>query len=321
MLKPLLFSVVGFACLWLTLWLLAQRAERAAEAAAPARGQIIKVKDSAMHVVVTGPEGAPDLVLIHGSNGHTRDMTFALARALAKDYRIYTIDRPGLGYSAAINPEGDSLRAQARQIADTAAAMGAKKPIVMGHSYGGSVALAWATYMPERIAALVPVAAASHPWQTALDPLYRAGSNPVLGPLFLPLLPALVSETYIERVLGQVFAPDRVPQGYFDYFVPKLSLRYRSMRATSFQRANLLDEITAMTPLYPALDLPVEIVHGSEDVTVGLAIHAEKLVADVPNAVLTRAEGHGHMIQHSAQDMVVAAIHRAAERAGLRPGP
>ena len=319
MLKPLVFSLFGLAFLWLALWLFAQRAESRAEAAAPARGQIITVNGSPMHVVVTGPKGAPDLVLIHGSNGHTRDMSFALAAKLASDFRIFIIDRPGLGYSAAITPKGDSLRAQAKQIADTAAAMGAEKPIVMGHSYGGSVALAWATYMPERIAALVPVAAASHPWDTPLDPLYRIGSNPVLGPLVLPLLPALVSESYIERALGDIFAPDTVPDGYFDYFVPKLSLRYRSMRATSFQRANLLAEIKAMAPLYPALALPVESVHGTKDITVGLSIHAEKLVADVPHAVLTRAEGHGHMLQHSAQDMVVAAIHRAAARAGLHP--
>ena len=56
MLKPLVFSLFGLAFLWLALWLFAQRAERSAEAAAPARGQIITINGSPMHVVVTGPK-------------------------------------------------------------------------------------------------------------------------------------------------------------------------------------------------------------------------------------------------------------------------
>jgi len=321
MLKLALYSLIVLALLWLALWVIAQRAERAAEAAVPARGDIIAVNGSPMHVVVTGAPDGPDLVLIHGSNGHTRDMSFSLAAKLAPTYRIFMVDRPGLGYSAAIDPKGDSLRAQAAQISAAARAMGAKNPIVVGHSYGGSVALAWATYEPESLSALVLLAAASHPWDTALDPLYRAGSNPLLGPIFLPLLPALISGPYLEAALTNVFAPDPVPAGYFDYFGPKLSLRYTSMRATSLQRANLLNEIIAMVPLYPEVNLPVEILHGTQDITVGLPIHAEPLLQDLPNAALTRIEGHGHMIQHSAENQVVAGIGRAAARSGLRAAP
>ena len=318
MLKLALYSLIVLALLWLALWVIAQRAERAAEAAVPARGDIIAVNGSPMHVVVTGAPDGPDLVLIHGSNGHTRDMSFSLAAKLAPTYRIFMVDRPGLGYSAAIDPKGDSLRAQAAQISAAARAMGAKNPIVVGHSYGGSVALAWATYEPESLSALVLLAAASHPWYTPLDPLYRAGSNPILSPVFLPLLPAVITEPYLEAALTNVFAPDPVPEGYFDYFGPKLSLRYTSMRATSLQRANLLNEINAMVPLYPKVNLPVEILHGTQDITVGLRIHAEPLLQDLPNAALTRAKGHGHMVQHSAEDQVVAAIGRAAMRSALR---
>ncbi|WP_298679580.1 alpha/beta hydrolase [uncultured Lentibacter sp.] len=307
--------------LWLVLWLVGLRASARAEAAAPARGQRLIINGSPLHLRVMGAKAgtAPDLVLIHGSNGHTADLSFSLAARLAPHFRLYLVDRPGLGYSAARAPDGDSLRAQARQIADAVATLGAHKPLVMGHSYGGAVALAWACYMPDRVAALVPVAAPSHPWTTALDPLYRLGAHPILGPLLLPLLPALVPEAYLERTLSEVFAPNPVPDGYFQHFVPKLALRYRSMRATALQRANLLDEITAMAPLYPKLTLPIESLHGSADTIVGLHIHAEPLCKAAPTTRLTRLTGHGHMIQHSAEDAVVAALLRAAKRAGLHP--
>ncbi len=316
--KLALYLLLALALLWLVLWLIALKETREAEREAFPRGEIIEVNGHAMHVVVTGAKkgAAPDLVLVHGSNGHTRDMTFRLAGLLAPRYRVYIIDRPGLGYSEATNPRGDTLTEQARQIADAAAAFGAEKPIVMGHSYGGSVALAWAVHMPERLSALVPVAAPSHSWDTPLDPLYKWGSSP-LGPLFLPLLPALVTEARMERILQGVFEPDSVPEGYFDWFVPKLSLRYASMRATSYQRAGLLSEIKALIPLYGQIDAPTEIVHGTEDTTVGLSIHSEPLARVVTGAALTPLKGHGHMIQHSATEDVAAAIDRAAERAGL----
>lgn len=317
--KYVLYLLIAFIVIWLVLWLIALKETRKAEREAFPRGEIIRVNGHAMHVVTTGAaQGtAPDLVLIHGSNGHSRDMTFRLAGLLAADYRVYIIDRPGLGYSEAMDPKGDTITAQARQIADAATAAGAQKPIVMGHSYGGAVALAWAVHMPERISALVPVASASHPWDTPLDPLYKWGSSP-LGPLFLPLLPAVVTEARMERILEGVFEPDSVPEGYFDWFVPKLSLRYASMLATAHQRAGLLDEIKALVPLYGQIAVPTEIVHGTEDITVGLSIHSEPLARAVPGAQLTALEGHGHMIQHSATEDIAAAIHRAAARAGLR---
>ncbi len=316
--KLLALSLCCLVGLWaLTAWL-AARAEKHIEAAYPPEGTLIEVNGSQMHYVARGQ--GPDLVLIHGSNGSTRDLTFKLADMLASDYRVIMIDRPGLGYSTPINPAGDSITEQARQIADTAAALGAEKPIVLGHSYGGAVALAWAAHMPDRLSALVPAATPSHPWDTPLDALYAAGSHTLLGPVMLPLLPALVSEDRLESAISDVFKPDTVPTGYFEHFGPQLSLRHLSMQATAHQRANLLSEIKALEPHYAAISVPVEIIHGTEDTTVGLTIHAKPLLADVPSARLTPLEGHGHMILHSASQAVVAAIHRAAQRAGLRTG-
>jgi pimeloyl-ACP methyl ester carboxylesterase len=69
-----------------------------------------------------------------------------------------------------------------------------------------------------------------------------------------------------------------------------------------------------MIPAYPGISVPVEILHGTADTTVFAGIHAERLVTEVPGAVLHLLPGHGHMIQHSAEDEVVAAIERAAAR-------
>ncbi len=69
---------------------------------------------------------------------------------------------------------------------------------------------------------------------------------------------------------------------------------------------------------YPEILLPVEILHGTEDTTVYADIHAKPLAEMLPDAKLTILEGIGHMPHHVVPDEIVAAIERAAVRAGLR---
>ncbi|MGL4310631.1 MAG: alpha/beta fold hydrolase, partial [Paracoccaceae bacterium] len=64
--------------------------------------------------------------------------------------------------------------------------------------------------------------------------------------------------------------------------------------------------------------VPVELVHGDMDNIVPLSVHAARLVDILPDANLTVLPGTGHMPQHANEPEVIAAIHRAASRAGLR---
>lgn len=294
----------------------ARQHEVRSEAAFPPEGQIIKVDGHSVHAVVMGD--GPDLVLIHGASGNARDFTHTVAPALAHHYRVIAFDRPGLGYSTRINTSGATIRQQADLLARAAAQLGADAPIVVGHSYGGAVALAWATYHPERLSALVTLAGPALPWTTPLSPYYRVLSHPILGPLASPLLTAYVHDERVVREVSEIFAPQTAPDGYIDHIGAGLTLRRVSLRANALQRANLLDEITEMAPHYPDIRVPTEIVHGDIDTIVGLDIHARPLAAIISGAKLTVLPGIGHMPQHTAQTEVIQAIHRAAARAGLR---
>ncbi|MEO1732251.1 MAG: alpha/beta hydrolase [Pseudomonadota bacterium] len=290
--------------------------ETAAETAHPPEGQLLDINGQQVHAVVMG--AGPDVVLIHGSAGNTRDMTLSLAPALAANYRVIVFDRPGLGYTDVVNPSGASLTQQATLLADAAARLGVYRPIVLGHSYGGAVALAWAVHRPDEIAALVPLAAASNPWESALPTLYRINSNPVGSAVAVPLLTSFVSKDYVAAAIADVFKPQSPPEAYAENVAAALSLRRTSLRANALQRANILHEINDLQPLYSMISVPTEIVHGDADETVGYDIHSVKLARQIPNAVLTRLPGIGHMPHHVATSDVVAAVDRAAARAGLR---
>jgi len=307
---------VGYAALS---WRIAAREARAM-AAHPPEGQFLEIDGHQLHVMERGqPRGdAPDLVMIHGSNGSTRDMTFRLSPALESAYHILIFDRPGLGYSDPVTPTGTSIQTQATMLQAASARLGVERPIVLGQSYGGAVALAWATQFPEHTAAVVNVSGVSHPWESDLSTFYKVTSSRLGGMLVVPLLSALVPKSYVRNALVDVFAPQQVPEGFADHFGLEMSLRRASLRANARQRANLLAEVEMMVPLYPDLTMPIEILHGTADTTVGISIHAERLVADSSTARLTPLDGVGHMPHQTHTQAVVDAVHRAATRANLR---
>ncbi len=316
MMRVGLIALTLLVLLWaLALWR-AGRNEARAEAAFPPEGQIVEVNGIPVHAVVMG-EG-PDVVLIHGSSGNTRDMTFALAPILAENYRVIVFDRPGLGYSASFNPDGETIEEQAEILQKAAAQLGAEKPIVAGQSYGGSVSLAWAVTRPDNISGLVLIAAAAIPWETPLDGFNTLAATPTGNVTALPLITAFVPEWYVEKALDKVFEPQTAPEGYADHFGPGLTMRRASMHANAKQRANLLEEVRALQPRYGEIDVPTEIVHGTADDTVGLGWHSHRLIEQIPGAELIELPGIGHMPQVVAAPEVAAAIDRAAQRAGLR---
>lgn len=282
--------------------------ETAAEAAYPPTGAFVTVDGKRLHYDMKG-EG-PDLVLIHGASGSLRDMTFSLRDRLTDRYRVIAVDRPGLGHSDAL--DDPSLFAQARFIKAGVAQLGVTKPIVLGQSYGGAVALAWALDGGPK--ALVLVSSPSMPWPGKLDIWYRATSNPVGRALVVPLASAFVPDSYVRSAIDAVFAPDPVPEGYDSFLGTALTLRRETLTANVTQVNSLRAELVAMEPRYPSLTLPVELVHGSADTIVPLQIHSQPLSQLLPNATLTVIPGAGHMPHHSHQDQVIAAIDRAALR-------
>lgn len=281
--------------------------ETAAEAAYPPTGEFVTVDGRRLHYEMKGQ--GPDLVLIHGASGSLRDMTFSLRDRLTDRYRVIAVDRPGLGHSDAL--DDPSLLAQARFIKAGVAQLGVTEPIVLGQSYGGAVALAWALDGGPR--ALILVSSPSLPWPGKLDIWYRLTSNPVGRALVVPLASAFVPDSYVRTAIDAVFAPDPVPEGYDDFLGTPLTLRRDTLTANVTQVNALRAELVTMEPRYPSLTLPVELVHGDADTIVPLQVHSAPLSRLLPNASLTVIPGAGHMPHHAHPDIVIQTIDRVAE--------
>ncbi len=290
----------------------------AAEAAHPPSGDFVEVEGRRVHVQVSG-EG-PDVVLIHGAFGSLRDFTFDLSARLAQRYRVIAFDRPGLGYTdrtdpayaAAFAASAESPAEQAALLAAAARELGAERPIVVGHSFGGIVAMAWA--LDHDPAAVVMLAGVAMPWPGELGWLYQVNGTSVGGGVVAPLLSAWAPEARLREAVAATFAPQAMPEGYADHIGPYMPLRLPAFRANARQVNRLRPHVVEMAARYPALQLPVEIVHGEADRTVPIEVHSEPLSRIVPGANLTILPGIGHMPHHANPEAAIAAIDRAAIR-------
>jgi pimeloyl-ACP methyl ester carboxylesterase len=87
----------------------------------------------------------PAVVLLHGLTG-SRAYLRPYAERLGRTHHVLAIDLPGHGGSDMVEPF--SFPQAARVLADAAAAVGAERPVVLGHSFGAPLAVAWAAQRP-----------------------------------------------------------------------------------------------------------------------------------------------------------------------------
>ncbi len=283
----------------------------------PPDGAFLEIDGHSIHYIVRGDPDAAPVVLLHGASGNARDFTFDLMKRLSNRYRVIAFDRPGLGHSPALAKKDVSITDQAKILSSASIQLGARAPVVVGHSFGGAVAMAWAVHHPHRISAVVSLAGATYPWDGKLDAFHTRLAHPVSGPILARLISAWVPDDYVTRSVNSVFEPQTAPLSYAAEVGTPLILRPASLIANAQQRSDLRTELRALAPRYKTLNLPVEIVHGDKDRTVGLPVHSTRMVADISGANLVVLPNVGHMPHHADPDVAVAAIQRAAARAGL----
>lgn len=278
----------------------------------PPIGQLVQIDGLDVHYWEQGT-GQP-VVLIHGASGNLRDFTFELAPRLARTFRVIAFDRPGFGYSDRLAERGWEPRAQATHLAKATAALGIDRPIVLGHSWGGAVAMAWAVERGETLKGAVPLAGATMPWGGGVAFHYSLLASDITGRPLGWLVRQNFSENLLASFLDGTFAPQAVPQGYADYVGGPLATRSTTIRGNARDLIELNGALEAQSPGYGQVKCPVEIVHGTADDTVAADLHARGLQQLLPDSRLTLLEGVGHMPHHAEPAAVEAALTRLAAR-------
>ncbi len=313
----LLILVAASAALWAyTLWFKART-----EAAYPPLGQFVEVEGARLHYVDVG-EGVP-VVLVHGASGNMRDFANSILDEIASGHRVIAFDRPGHGWSERPDLEdAHDPAVQARLINAALKKLGVGRHVLLGHSWGGAVAMAYALQFPDDLLGVIPLSGATYPWPGGVAWYHGLVQTPVVGDFFLRTLmvPAGLQLSG-PGVVGN-FAPNTPPEGFADAIGLNLLFRPQNFRNNSLDVSNLKDVLIEQSQRYSEISVPTIIIHGGGDRSVGFTIHSEPLHAAISGSELIRLRGTGHMPHYARPDIVVDAIARLARgeipHAGLR---
>ena len=241
-------------------------------------------------------------------------MRLALGERLAARHRVILIDRAGLGWSARQGRRGSSPAYQAAMLRDVLDRLGIARAIVVGHSWGGALAAAFALDHPRRVAGLVLLAPPLYPLLRSMTWLYALFAAPVAGWLYARTLALPLGLPFIGMAIGSAFLPQLPPRNYVRRTAALLLLRPATFLANARDVADLKRNLRAQAPRYATLAARIVIMTGDSDMVVPPRHHAFAFAAAVPAAKLVVLPGIGHMLHHVAKERVIVEIEKIAAR-------
>jgi pimeloyl-ACP methyl ester carboxylesterase len=276
----------------------------------PPKGKFIEVDGVRLHYVERG-NGHP-LVLFHGNGSMIQDFeSSGLIDLAAKTYKVIVFDRPGFGHSSRPRNVVWTPEAQAELFAKALDRLNVPKAIVLGHSWGASVAVALAIKHPSLVEALVLASGYYFPTARA-DVLALSGpAIPGFGDVISFTVSPILSRLMWPVMLSKMFGPRSVPDK-FAGFPKEMAVRPSQIRASAAETALMIPNALASSKTYDELAMPVVIIAGEDDRLIDIDEQSGRLHTEVRQSKMHRIAGAGHMVQQSATGDVMAAIDEAA---------
>lgn len=306
-------SVVGIAVLAISS-VVNHRLAKAAERRDPPRGRFLDIDGVRLHYVEQG-EG-PALVLLHGNGSMIQDFeSSGLLGQAAKSYRVIAFDRPGYGHSSRPRDTLWTPDRQAALIHEALGRIGAGPAIVLGHSWGASVAVALGLAYADSVRALVLASGYYYP-TARVDVVAMSGpAIPILGDILRYTLAPLQARLLWPLLLRKIFGPREVPRKFTEGFPKGLAVRPSQLRASAAESALMIPDAVHLRAKYVELEMPVVIIAGALDRLVDTDRQSSRLHREVAGSTFHVVAEAGHMIHQTDTGAVVAAIDEAGSAA------
>ena len=188
--------------------------------------------------------------------------------------------------------------------------------MVVGHSWGALVALAWAQDAPVAGAALV---SGYYFPSTRLDAVLVApAATPGLGPLVRHTVAPPFARLTLPSTLKAMFAPRPVPRAFRALFPGELVSRPAQIRATAEDGSIMVAEARRLLGRLPELSAPVLAMAGRADRIVDPDDQTARLAEETGARPVLVPEA-GHMVHHAAPGVLADAILRLAPAPAAAP--
>jgi len=233
----------------------------------------------------------------------------AVLTPLALHHRVIAFDRPGHGQSQRPKHVEATVEVQAQLIHDALAQLRIERPIIVGHSWAGALALVYAVDYAKEVAGVLLVAPAVYESDEGGSFLTGLPTVPVIGDAANYMLTPLLGSSLIKSELKKAFSPDPVPKNYQHTAVSEWTKPGR-VRAYCVDDASFNSSLRKVSPLYPQITVPLSILAGDSDLVVSGKENAVRLHEAVPKSRLVVLPRTGHQIPFTRPQSVIGEIER-----------
>ena len=252
------------------------------------------------------------IVVLHGGPGFDHRQFLPYIWELTQDHKVILYDQRGTGLSSGpVDSESISIDTFIADIESVREAFGIEKMNLLGHSWGGILAMYYATRHPENLRSLLLAStAASHESFDEMRTRYQADR--------LPEDAALLEEIYSsdDYQAGDPQAVERFWRVFFKpYFADQslvstmdLTFTANTIKNSDAVAGHILESIGEFD-LHEELDVihcPTLIIHGEADPMP--VEYAERIHESIPGSELVRVEGAGHWLFVDATETFTSSI-------------
>ena len=267
-----------------------------------------------LELAYTQVGSGPPVVYIHGAMTTLDEGVIALGDALAPDYQITAFDRPGHGQSGRDAGTGSALR-QAELIHTACAEMGLYRPVVIGHSFGGAVAMALALAHPEAVSGVVLISPIAFPEPRLEIMMLGSRATPITGD-WVSLMARPTDALMLPALRHGMFLPQRMTPAFRTGFPFRLASGREQLQADGQDSLAMIASLSQNASRYASCQTPVDVVQGDRDLVVNPLMHGRPLAAMLPRGRFINMPGLGHMAHHFAPGVVADAVRSVRQQAG-----
>lgn len=279
-----------------------------AEPPAPANSKYAMADGVNFHYVET-PGREPAVVMIHGHPGTYLDWAYVQQKLPGR--RTIAIDRPGYGYSSGgyipFEQQISAIHALTKKLK-------LERPVIAGHSYGGTLAIAYAARYPRETKAIVPVDPAVDSSDIASFALVQAQFVKVLQlPVVEPIANATFNQALLTATSGpqvkEAFDPDPTNADYEEQ-LKAVNLKSSDLETFADETLDFKSDLESLGDQYSSIKTPAWFIQGVDDKLVN-ATAVRSRADEMPRSNYTSLPG-GHMQTWVHPTQVARAITSAA---------
>ena len=266
------------------------------------QGKFIDISGEKIRYIQKGK--GRDILLIHGTPGSIEDWQ-SIIDSLATKYRVTAYDRTGHGFSTATNYTYTIKEnvAIANQLINKLAL---DSILVVGHSYGGSIAANMAATTNDKVESYIIIA--SPLYQFEPDFLFKLNAIPLLGKGITTLISKTIAPQKIEEGLVNAFGGNKtIITDTFLNIRKQLWSQAKVLQATSKERINYDSNLKEVSNLYKKITKKVTILYGTND-----DLHIQEdciaLHKDIPTSELIVIKNVAHYVQFEKPNTVINTI-------------